>query len=87
MEGKSFILVSVPQAQNGSEFARLKQACCQAQNLCIAYKLQLPALRMGTLDALISLCDDLVCDMTFFCFKMSMFIKIVFFKRYFTFFF
>mmetsp|Transcript_17528 Transcript_17528/g.30656 ORF Transcript_17528/g.30656 Transcript_17528/m.30656 type:complete len:386 (+) Transcript_17528:16-1173(+) len=59
MEGKSFILVSVPQAQNGSEFARLKQACCQAQNLCIAYKLQLPALRMGTLDALISLCDDL----------------------------
>ena len=59
MEGRAFTLISVPRAANGSEYARLKKACCQDADLCMAYKFDLPALRMGTLDGLIQLCDDL----------------------------
>ena len=60
MENREFILISVPAAAGGqNEFARLKRHCCQEADLCVAYRFALPALRIGTLDALMSLCDDL----------------------------
>ena len=61
MENREVILSSVPEAKGGgeSELARVKRACCQEQDLCVAYRFELPPLRIGTLDALMALCDDL----------------------------
>lgn len=50
----------MPKKGNDGEYTRVKQACSQGADLCVAYRFELPPLKVGTLDSLMALCDELV---------------------------
>ena len=56
---RNFIIIGVPRKGVDQELNRVKHACCQAADLCVAYRFELPALKIGTLDSLMALCDEL----------------------------
>jgi len=59
MQDREFILIAVPKKANANEYQRVKQACCERADLCVAYQFEVPALKIGTLDSLMALVDEL----------------------------
>jgi len=59
MQDREFILIAVPKKEKPNEYTRVKQACCERADLCVAYQFEVPALKIGTLDSLMALVDEL----------------------------
>lgn len=59
MEGKTYWLISAPKT-NEDTFNTLNKKTTDEQELSLNYKFQVPELKIGTLDSLLALSDDLV---------------------------